>query len=180
MNCVEINQAEVEDLLMKLAGIGQVGDTGVSRLAYSAEWVEAMDVCRRYAEEAGLSVSQDAVGNLWARLPGRSDNTALVTGSHIDSQNPGGRYDGALGAVAGLLALKSLKQQFGQPERTLEAVVFCEEEGSRFPTSCFWGSRGVVGKITEHDLTTTLSVDGEPIGDVMASIGLDPSAVPEV
>jgi len=177
MKRVEIDQTEVDDLLMRLAKIGQVKDTGVSRLAYSAEWVESMAVCRQFAEDAGLQVSQDAVGNLWARLPGRSDKKVLATGSHIDSQDPGGRYDGVLGAVAGLIALKSLKQQFGQPEQTLEAVVFCEEEGSRFPTAGFWGSRAVVGKITAEDLQTTLSFDGEPIADVMNAIGLVPSAV---
>ena len=177
MNCVEINQAEVEDFLMRLAIIGQVHDTGISRLAYTPEWVEAMDVCRQFARSAGLAVSQDAVGNLWARLEGRSNKKVLATGSHIDSQDPGGRYDGALGAVAALIALKSLKTQFGQPEQTLEAVVFCEEEGSRFPTAAFWGSRAVVGKITEEDMRTTLSFDGEPIGGVMATIGLDSNNV---
>lgn len=177
MNCVEIDKIEVEDFLMRLARIGQVCGTGVSRLAYSPEWMEAMDVCRQFAIGAGLVVRQDAVGNLWARLPGRSDKTVLVTGSHIDSQEPGGRYDGALGVVAGMIALKSLKAQFGQPDRTLEAVVFCEEEGSRFPTAAFWGSRAVVGKITDDDLNTTLSFDGESIADVMAAVGLDPPNV---
>ena len=177
MKCIKVDQAEVGDFLMRLASIGQVRDTGISRLAYSPEWFEAMNVCRQFAEDAGLNVRQDAVGNLWARLPGRSDKTVLATGSHIDSQDPGGRYDGALGAVAGLIALKSLKQQCGQPERTLESVVFCEEEGSRFPTAGFWGSRAIVGKITPEDLSTTLSFNGEPIGELMGAIGLDPSKV---
>ncbi|MGR3513839.1 MAG: M20 family metallo-hydrolase [Paracoccaceae bacterium] len=179
MKTVNIHEAEVEALLMTLAEIGRVGDTGVSRLAYSREWVEAMEVCRNFAEDAGLDVRQDAVGNLWARLQGTSDKPALVTGSHIDSQDPGGRYDGALGAVGGLVALKAIKRQMGQPDRTLEAVVLCEEEGSRFPTSGFWGSRAIVGKIAPDDLTETRSFDGEPIGDVMKSVGLDPDAVTE-
>lgn len=165
---------------MALARKGQVGDTGVSRLAYSPEWIEAMDICCAYGEAAGLEVRQDAVGNLWARLEGRKDGSVIATGSHIDSQSPGGRYDGALGAVAGLVALAALKAQFGPPEQTLEAVVLCEEEGSRFPTASFWGSRGIVGKIAPQDLQTTLSYEGEPIGDVMASIGLDPNGIEDV
>jgi len=179
MKTVNIHEAEVEALLMTLAEIGRVGDTGVSRLAYSREWVEAMEVCRNFAEDAGLDVRQDAVGNLWARLQGTTDKPTLVTGSHIDSQDPGGRYDGALGAVGGLITLKAIKQQMGQPDRTLEAVVLCEEEGSRFPTSGFWGSRAIVGKIAPGDLTETRSFDGEPIGHVMKSVGLDPDAVTE-
>ncbi|MEO0386403.1 MAG: M20 family metallo-hydrolase [Pseudomonadota bacterium] len=177
MQTVIVEETEVETLLMTLGEIGRVGDTGVSRLAYSPEWVAAMEVCRRYAEDAGLAIRQDAVGNLWARLPGHTDAPALVTGSHIDSQDPGGRYDGALGAVGGLIALKAIKQQMGTPKRSLEAVVLCEEEGSRFPTTGFWGSRAIVGKITPDDLATTVSFDGVPIGEAMAAIGLDPAAV---
>ncbi len=179
MKTVTIHEEDVEGLLMTLAEIGRVGDTGISRLAYSPKWLAAMDVCRTFAEEAGLEVRQDPVGNLWARLPGTSDQPALVTGSHIDSQDPGGRYDGTLGAIGGLIALKAIKEQMGVPKRTLEAVVLCEEEGSRFPTTGFWGSRAIVGKIAPDDLTETRSFDGEPIGEVMQSVGLDPTAVHE-
>lgn len=176
---IEIDQGEVEDLLMRLAKVGQVGETGVSRLAYSPEWVEAMQICEDYGSAAGLQMRRDAVGNLWARLDGQAPGAPMVTGSHIDSQDPGGRYDGALGAVAGLIALATLKRQFGPPDQPLEALVLCEEEGSRFPTTGFWGSRAIVGKIAPGDLDTTLSFEGEPIGDVMRAIGLDPGAVHE-
>ena len=179
MQKIKIEEKAVEDLLMKLAKVGQVGETGVSRLAYSPEWVEAVEICRAYGSAAGLEMRQDAVGNLWARLEGKTPGPVIATGSHIDSQDPGGRYDGALGVVAGLISLAALKEQAGQPEHTLEAVVLCEEEGSRFPTSGFWGSRGIVGKITPDDLQTTLSFAGEPIGAVMSGIGLDPTRVAE-
>ena len=177
MRKIAIDENVIEDLLMSLAKIGQVGETGVSRMAFSEEWATAMDICRAFGEEAGLEMRMDAVGNLWARLEGKSRGPVVATGSHIDSQDPGGRYDGALGAVAGLVSLAALKAQAGQPDQTLEAVVFCEEEGSRFPTSGFWGSRGIVGKIAPEDLVTTRSFAGEPIGEVMASVGLDPARV---
>ena len=79
------------------------------------------------------------MGNVWGALAGREDGRSIVSGSHIDSQTPGGRYDGTLGAIAGLVALRTLKEQFWQPRRTLEAVALCEEESSRFPTAGFWG-----------------------------------------
>ncbi|MFK7764622.1 MAG: Zn-dependent hydrolase [Roseobacter sp.] len=180
MQQITIAAQAVEDLLMSLARKGQVVNTGVSRLAYSQEWSEAVEICRAYGEAAGLDMRQDAVGNLWARLEGRKGGPVIVTGSHIDSQNPGGRYDGALGVVAGLVSLAALKAQFGSPEQTLEAVVLCEEEGSRFPTAGFWGSRGIVGKIAPKDVQTTLSYAGEPIGEVMASIGLDTAGIEAV
>ena len=177
MNIIEINKNEVGRFLYNLAKIGQVGKSGVTRLAYTPEWVEALDYCRAYAVKSGLDVYQDAVGNVWARLKGKSDTAPLVTGSHIDTQINGGRYDGSLGVIAGLISLKALKEQFGQPENSLEAVIFCEEEGSRFPKSGFWGSRAVVGKITNKDLMSTISFEGEPIQDCMTGVGLKPDQI---
>ena len=112
---IAIDEKVIEDLLMSLAKIGQVGETGVSRMAFSEEWATAMDICRAFGEEAGLEMRMDAVGNLWARLEGKSRGPVVATGSHIDSQDPGGRYDGALGAVAGLVSLAALKAQLKVP-----------------------------------------------------------------
>lgn len=174
---IRIDANTVDALLFELAEIGRVEDTGVSRTVYSQEWREAMDVCENWGVQAGLHMRRDAVGNLWARMEGVKDGPAIVSGSHIDTQCPGGRYDGALGAVAALTSLAALKAQAGTPKRPLEAVVFCEEEGSRFPTAAFWGSRAIVGKIAADDLTETLSFEGEQIGDVMRSVGLEPTLV---
>lgn len=176
-NAIHIDPTTIDALLFELAEIGRVDDTGVSRTVYSEEWCAAMDVCEKWGAEAGLQMRRDAVGNLWARLEGEEAGPAIVSGSHIDSQCPGGRYDGALGTVAALCSLAALKAQAGKPKRPLEAVVFCEEEGSRFPTAAFWGSRAIVGKIVADDLTRTLSYQDEQIGDVMQSVGLDKTAV---
>ena len=100
-----------------------------------------------------------------------------VSGSHIDSQINGGRYDGALGAISAFIAIKALKEQFGQPRRTLEAVAFCEEESSRFPNANFWGSRAITGRIKREDLETVRAFSGETIREAMYEIGLDPSRV---
>lgn len=137
-----------------------------------------METWRNWAEDAELEVSTDAVGNLWARLPGREPGPSIVTGSHIDSQRSGGRFDGSLGAICGILALKALKEQAGTPRRTLEAVALCEEEGSRFPTAGFWGSRAIVGMTSATDPDTVLSYDGETIGEIMRGVGLDPGRIP--
>ncbi|MGN6550399.1 MAG: hydantoinase/carbamoylase family amidase, partial [Pararhizobium sp.] len=99
-------------------------------------------------------------------------------GSHIDSQAPGGRYDGALGALSALIALRALKQQFGQPKRTLEAVAFCEEESSRFPSANYWGSRAITGRISPTDPDNTIAFTGETMSDAMRAIGLDPANIP--
>ena len=100
---------------------------------------------RCWFAEAGLEVRRDAVGNVWGRLEGSRAGPVIATGSHIDSQTPGGRYDGALGVVAALVALRTLRERFGRPRRTLEVVSLCEEEASRFHAANFWGSRAITG-----------------------------------
>src|SRR5262245_16752336 len=118
---------------MELAQFGACGVTGVCRTVYSPAWVAVRERLASWGREAELAVRQDAVGNLWTRLEGTQPGPVIATGSHIDSQVPGGRYDGILGAISGVLALRALKERYGKPRRTLEAIAFCEEEGSRFP-----------------------------------------------
>jgi allantoate deiminase len=175
---VDIDGARVERLVLDLARFGAWGETGVWRTVYSPEWVQASDLYAAWCAEAGLDVHRDAVGNVWGRLEGTEPGPSIVSGSHTDSQRPGGRYDGALGAIAGLVAIRALREQFGPPRRTLEAVALCEEEGSRFPTARFWGSRALIGGIAPGDADATIGYDGETIAEAMRAIGLDPDAIP--
>src|SRR6185436_1248782 len=102
---IDVDAGLVERLLLELARDGAYGETGVWRTAYSPEWVAAQDQVAAWMAEAGLDVRRDAVGNVWGRLAGSEGGPVIATGSHIDSQTPGGRYDGALGVVAALVAL---------------------------------------------------------------------------
>ncbi|MGE0004891.1 MAG: hydantoinase/carbamoylase family amidase [Parvibaculaceae bacterium] len=174
---IRIDGDHVERLIMDLGMIGAYGDTGVWRTAYSPEWVRANDLFRDWSRAAGLAVRTDEAGNCWARLEGAASGKSIVSGSHIDTQRPGGRYDGALGIIAAFVAVKALKEQFGQPRRTLEVVSLCEEEGSRFPSAGFWGSRAITGSIGANETTTVTDFEGKPIADAMRAIGLDPAAL---
>ncbi|MEC7762817.1 MAG: M20 family metallo-hydrolase [Pseudomonadota bacterium] len=174
---IEIDADLVRDRIDRLAAIGRVGETGVTRTLYDDAWVAATDQYAAWCDAAGLAVTRDAVGNVWGRLEGTAGGDAVVSGSHIDSQVNGGRFDGALGALAGLIAVAALRDQFGAPKRPLEAVAFCEEEGSRFPNAQFWGSRAITGRIGAADLDTVCDGAGRSIGAVMRDVGLDPDAV---
>ncbi|MFK8251261.1 hydantoinase/carbamoylase family amidase [Ancylobacter terrae] len=177
---VEIDPALVERCILELAQFGAVGATGVSRTVYSPEWVEATACYARWCREAGLEARMDAVGSVWGRLPGTAaGGKAVVSGSHIDSQTPGGRYDGALGAIAGLIAVRALKEQFGTPRLPLEAVALCEEEASRFPSANFWGSRAITGRIGPDVPDRVIAYSGESIATAMREAGLDPARIPE-
>jgi allantoate deiminase len=176
---IDVDSDLVERLVLELARHGAYGDTGVWRTVYTAEWVAAQDQIAAWLAEAQLEVRRDAVGSVWGRLAGRESGPVIATGSHIDSQTPGGRYDGALGVVAGLVALRTLREQFGTPGRTLEAVSLCEEEASRFHAASFWGSRAIVGAISPNEPDLIRDRDGTSIGDAMRSVGLDPPRIPE-
>src|SRR4029078_7040571 len=146
---------------------------------YDPAWVAATDQYAAWCDEAGLESWRDAVGNVWGRLAGSAPGPSIVSGSHIDSQKPGGRCDGILGALSALIALRTLKEQFGQPKRTLEALAFCEEEGSRFPSAAFFGSRGITGAISPGAPEQLRGYADETIADAMQAIGLDPARIPE-
>jgi allantoate deiminase len=172
---IAIDANAVEDALRTLAGYGGYGETGVWRVAYSPEWSAAQQQVERWCREAGLEVRRDAVGNVWGRLEGSEPGGLVATGSHVDSQTPGGRFDGALGVVSAVIAVKALAEQFGRPRRTLEVVSLCEEEASRFQSAQFWGSRAITGEVRESDLSDVKDADGLTIGEAMAAVGLDPA-----
>lgn len=176
---IKIDAQLVEHYLTELARFGAYGETGVWRTVYSPEWVAAQHQVMVWADEAGLNTWQDAVGNVWGRLAGSERGPSIVTGSHIDSQAPGGRFDGALGVVAGLVALRALREQFGPPRRTLELLSLCEEESSRFPSANFWGSRAITGAIEPDEVDTVIGYDRKSIGDAMLEIGLEPERIRE-
>ncbi|MDA9865063.1 Zn-dependent hydrolase [bacterium] len=176
----ELDAQRIENMILKLGAIGAHSGTGVWRTAFSPEWVAAQDMVAGWSRDAGLDVRYDAAGSLWARAEGTEAGKSIVSGSHIDSQCPGGRYDGALGVLSALIAISALKEKFGSPRNSLEMVSFCEEEGSRFPNAGFWGSRAVVGQATVEDCETILEASGGSIGAAMSDIGFDPARISEV
>jgi allantoate deiminase len=174
-----VDPAFVERCIMTLAAHGAVGDTGVSRTTYSPEWLAAQQLVMEWGRGAGMDVRMDAVGNVWGRIEGSEGGAPIVSGSHIDSQCPGGRYDGALGVISAYVAMKTLVERYGRPKRTIELVSLCEEEGSRYPAADFWGSRAIIGRIAPGDPERVAALDGGTIADGMRSVGLDPARCAE-
>ncbi|HEX3722076.1 MAG TPA: Zn-dependent hydrolase [Nitrolancea sp.] len=176
---IVIDSAVVDHYISELAKFGAHGETGVWRTVYSPEWVAAQDLVAAWMEEAGLDVRRDAVGNVWGRLAGSDPGKSIVSGSHIDSQRPGGRFDGALGVISALAAVRALREQCGTPRRTLEVVSLCEEEASRFPSSNFLGSRAITGALSPQDADEMIGYDGQTLPQAMNAIGLDAARLPE-
>jgi N-carbamoyl-L-amino-acid hydrolase len=162
-------------LWRSLLPIGRNGDGGYVR--YS--WSEAELACREwFVEEAldrDLDVEIDGNGNLWAwwGSPDKSSDSAIVTGSHLDSVPHGGAYDGPLGVVSALLAVDVLRERGVRPARPLAVVVFTEEEGARFGVPCL-GSRLLTGAVAPDRARDLRDRDGKTLADAMAQAGLDP------
>lgn len=154
-----------------LARYGQTERGGVTRLLYDQKWQEAQQALQKEMEAAGLVSYFDDAGNLYGRLEGSEKTDAVIlTGSHIDTVADGGKYDGAYGIVAGILALKSLFKQYGQPKQTIEVVSLCEEEGSRFPLT-YWGSGNITGLRKEEHIQELKDSSGTTFTEAMNAAG---------
>jgi allantoate deiminase len=174
---VSVDPRLVESCIMTLAQHGADGETGVWRPAYSPEWIAAQQMVEGWCRDIGMEVRQDAVGSVWGKFAGTEGGKSIISGSHIDSQCPGGRYDGALGVIAAYVAMRTLAERHGLPRRTLELVSLCEEESSRYPMSNYWGSRAITGLIAPDDPERVVGLDGTSIAEGMREVGLDPSRV---
>ncbi|MGD9617453.1 MAG: Zn-dependent hydrolase [Alphaproteobacteria bacterium] len=133
MRNLTINGERLWASLMELARIGATEKGGVCRLAASDLDAEARHLFTRWCEEAGCTVTVDRIGNIFARRPGRNpDLPPVMTGSHLDTQPTGGRFDGAYGVMAGLEVVRTLNDLGYETEAPVEIVAWTNEEGSRF------------------------------------------------
>ena len=129
-----------------LARFGQTDEGGVTRLLYTDTWQQAQQALKQKMMHAGLDSYSDSVGNVFGRITGTKESSQVIlTGSHVDTVIQGGKYDGAYGVLASLLAVQRLLATYGPPAKTIEVVSLCEEEGSRFPLT-YWGSKNIVGE----------------------------------
>src|SRR6266516_3468031 len=158
-----IEPAEMRYLVETLGAIGEQPGGGIIRHVYDAAWVDARRQLADWMRYADLAVREDAVGNLFGRIQGDSPRT-ILTGSHVDTVRLGGRYDGALGVLSALAALRVLGSTAGRPRRSLEMVALCEEEDSRFHAN-FWGTRGMLGLISAAEMDDLRDEKGVTIGE---------------
>ncbi len=157
--------------LETMAAIGRTAKGGVNRQTLTDLDKEARDLFSAWCREAGLEVRVDAMGNVFARRAGRDNTRSPVqTGSHLDTQPTGGRYDGALGVLAGLEVMRSLNDADYQTEAPLELVMWTNEEGCRFAPAMM-GSGVHAGLLDSDAVLQTQDPDGLTFGDELQRIG---------
>lgn len=153
--------------LQTMARIGARSDGGVNRQALSAEDIASKQTLIDWAQARGFAVFTDPIGNLFVRRAGTDPDAApVVTGSHLDSQPTGGKFDGAYGVLAGLEALEALEDAGIKTRRPIEAVAWTNEEGSRFQPGAM-GSACFVGQMDLPALRRTAGRDGVTLGDAL-------------
>jgi len=163
-----VDESRQWDRLMELARIGAIPGDGVNRQALTALDRAARRLVIGWAEAAGARVSVDAAANLWLRVEGADPTAApVVTGSHMDSQPAGGRFDGIYGVVAGLEVLSGLHDLGLTLERPLEVVAWTNEEGSRFAPGCM-GSMAWAGRRPLAAFADITDAEGMRFGDALA------------
>ncbi|NCT83058.1 MAG: Zn-dependent hydrolase [Comamonadaceae bacterium] len=163
---LRVNGPRLWDSLMELAQIGATDKGGVCRLTLTDLDKQGRDLVTRWAREAGMTVTVDKIGNVFMRRAGRNNALPpIMTGSHIDTQPTGGKFDGNYGVLAGLEVVRTLNDHGVETEAPIEVAFWTNEEGSRF-VPVMMGS-GVFAKAftLEHAYAATdtagLTVKGE-------------------
>ncbi len=168
---LRINGDRLWASLMELAQIGATAKGGVCRLALTDLDRQGRDLVTRWAKEAGMTVTIDKIGNGFMRRPGRNNSLPpIMTGSHIDTQPTGGKFDGNYGVLAGIEVVRTLNDHGIETEAPIEVAFWTNEEGSRF-VPVMMGS-GVFAKAfsLEHAYAAK-DTDGKSVKDELERIG---------
>ena len=157
--------------LMELAAIGATPRGGVCRIALTELDRQGRELFLHRAAELGCTVRRDAIGNLFARRAG-ADNSlpAVATGSHIDTQPTGGRFDGNYGVLAGLEVVATLNDHGIRTRAPLEVCVWTNEEGSRF-VPVMMGSGVYAGAFTLAHALQARDTEGVSVAEALAATG---------
>jgi len=171
MRNIAIDGTRLWDTLMEMGKIGETAKGGSCRLALSDLDREGRDLFVRWCEAAGCSVSVDTMGSIFARRPGRNpDLPPVATGSHLDTQPTGGKFDGVYGVLAGLEVIRTLNDHGIETEAPVEAVVWTNEEGARFAPAMI--ASGVFAGVFDLDYAYgRQDTEGHRFGDELARIG---------
>jgi len=168
---LRINGDRLWASLMEMAQIGATAKGGVNRQALTDLDKQGRDLFIAWCREAGCSIRIDASGNIFARRPGRqTDAAAVMTGSHLDTQPTGGKFDGVYGVLSGLEVLRTLNDLDIQTERPVEVTVWTNEEGCRFAPAMM-GSGLFVGRFDPEATAATEAPDGSTFAEELDRIG---------
>ena len=175
---LRVDGARLWQSLMDLAQIGATPKGGVCRLALTELDRQGRDLFVQWCKDAGCTVRIDAIGNIFARRAGTDDSLPpVMTGSHIDTQPTGGKFDGNYGVLAGVEVLRTLNAAGIRTRAPLEVAVWTNEEGSRF-VPVMMGSGVFASAFTLEHVLAQKDAAGISVGDALQAIGYNGPAGP--
>jgi ureidoglycolate amidohydrolase len=169
---LEIDRDRLISEIEALAAISDTEPPAVTRIVFTPADLKARAWLRAHCEDAGLTVRQDAIGNTFARWNGSHPAAPAVgTGSHIDAIPNAGKYDGVVGVLGGLEAIRALRRSGVRPTNSIELLVFTSEEPTRFGIGCL-GSRLLSGSLSAESAKRLQDSAQKSIEDVRGNAGL--------
>jgi ureidoglycolate amidohydrolase len=166
-----IDQARLQGQIDQLALISEQPPPVVTRVLFSEADLRGRRFVRELAEAAGLQVRQDAVGNMFARWVGQDPQLpAIATGSHIDAIPNAGKFDGVVGVLGALEAIRALQRAGFTPKRSIELISFTAEEPTRFGIGCL-GSRLLAGTLPVEKAARLKDSDGTTLESWLKQVG---------
>jgi N-carbamoyl-L-amino-acid hydrolase len=167
-------QLKIDGLILELLSLGQISEAEppvVTRVVFSEADLRARGYVKSLCASAGLTIQEDAIGNTFARWQGSDPELAPVgTGSHIDAIPNAGLYDGCVGVLGGLEAIRVLQKLGFKPRRSIELVIFTSEEPTRFGIGCL-GSRMMANVITPKQALALRDKEGRGLEELRAQAG---------
>jgi N-carbamoyl-L-amino-acid hydrolase len=167
-----VNQDRLHSEIEELATFSDADPPAVTRVVFTPTDLKARAWMSARCEDAGLAVRQDAIGNTFGRWVGTEAATSVVgTGSHIDAIPNAGKYDGVVGVLGGLEAIRALQEAGFRPKHSIELLIFTSEEPTRFGIGCL-GSRLLAGTLSADAAKQLADNDGASIEDVRRQAGM--------
>ena len=168
-----IDQERLGSEIEALAGFSDAEAPAVTRVVFTPTDLKARAWIKERCEGAGLRLREDAIGNTFARWPGSEGNAPVVgTGSHIDAIPNAGKYDGVVGVLGGLEAIRALQRAGFRPTLPIELLIFTSEEPTRFGIGCL-GSRLLSGTMSSEEAAQLKDHDDASVEDVRHAAGFD-------
>lgn len=168
---LSIDSEAIQADLDAIAACSDTPPPGVTRVVYGPADLRAREHMRARCAEAGLTIREDGLGNMFARWEGADPALpAVASGSHMDAIPASGRFDGTVGVVGALEAIRALKRAGHRPRRAVELLLFTSEEPTRFGVGCL-GSRALAGVLAPEALRALTDAEGSGLEELRAAAG---------
>jgi len=169
---IEVDQDRLLSEIEALGSISEAEPPVVTRIVFTPSDLKARAWMKSRCEEAGLALRQDAIGNTFARWNGSNPSAPVVgTGSHIDAIPNAGKYDGVVGVLGGLEAIRALQRSGFHPAHSIEVLIFTAEEPTRFGIGCL-GSRMLAGTLSPEAARKLTDKAGAAVEEVRREAGM--------